>query len=81
MLHPRRPGSRRARLLVVDAAIEQRNAFVPSVERIEALIDHRPTATAEVRNRRLLDAGYTTARNSEQPELSIWFLAIGGSPY
>jgi hypothetical protein len=27
------------------------------------------------------DAGYTTARNSEQPQLSIWFLAIGGSPY
>jgi len=27
------------------------------------------------------DAGYTTARNSDQPQLSIWFLAIGGSPY
>ena len=27
------------------------------------------------------DAGYTTARTSEQPQLSIGFLAIGGSPY
>jgi len=27
------------------------------------------------------DAGYTTARNSNQPQLSIGFLAIGGSIY
>src|SRR3569832_1332465 len=27
------------------------------------------------------EAGYTTARNSELPQQSIWFLAIEGSPY
>ena len=27
------------------------------------------------------DAGYTTARNSNQPNLSISFLDFGGSPY
>ena len=27
------------------------------------------------------DAGYTTARKTQQPELSVSFLAFGGSPY